>query len=68
MHMAAHGGKPPKALADVTVVPVPEDPHTGKPFDYTMEGMTFTLTGPPPAGQQPTTNNCIRYEVTVRGK
>ena len=38
MHAAANGGKLPATLADVTVVPVPLDPVTGKPFDYRLEG------------------------------
>ena len=37
LHAAASGAVP-KALADATTVPVPDDPATGKPFEYTAEG------------------------------
>jgi hypothetical protein len=68
MHAAANRGQLPKALADVTLVPVPDDPHTGKPFGYAVEGSTFTLTAPPPPGEQPNRANDFTYKVTLRGK
>jgi hypothetical protein len=66
MYAAAHAGKPPAGLADVTEVPIPIDPVTGKPFEYKAEGNTFTVTGPTPAGEKPTTSNTLRYEVTIK--
>jgi hypothetical protein len=66
LHAAANSGKPPKALSDVTLVPVPGDPHTGKPFEYTADGQAFALTAPAPAGEQPHAGNSFRYEVTIR--
>lgn len=66
LHLAANGGVPPKSLADITAVPVPEDPNTGKPFEYAATPTGFTLTGPPPEGETPGANNAIRYELTVR--
>jgi hypothetical protein len=66
LHAAANEGKLPKALADVKVVPVPDDPYTLKPFEYTVKDNTFTLAGPPPAGDKPDRANNFRYEVTVR--
>ena len=45
------GGELPAALADVTVVPVPLDPVTGKPFEYRLEGETAVLVGPATAGR-----------------
>ncbi len=68
MHAAAHGGKPPAKLADVTAVPVPDDPVTGKPFDYAVTATGFTLTAPPPGGEKGTQQNAVVYEVTIRGK
>ncbi|HEY1192300.1 MAG TPA: hypothetical protein VGE74_32040, partial [Gemmata sp.] len=67
-HAAANEGKLPQALADIKVVPVPEDPNTLKPFEYTVKDRTFTLTGPPPAGEKPHATNNVRYEVTLRAK
>jgi len=46
LHAAAHGGRFPARLADVTEVPVPSDPATGKDFLYKVEGETATLTYP----------------------
>ena len=37
MHAAANGGKLPKRLADISEVPVPMSPASGKPLDYRME-------------------------------
>ena len=42
MHVASTG-LIPKSLADVTIVPVPDDPTTGKPFAYETKDDTFTL-------------------------
>jgi hypothetical protein len=68
LHAAANAGKPPGSLADVKVVPVPDDPYTLKPFGYAVNGDAFTLTGPPPAGDKPTRQNNFRYEVTLKVK
>ena len=45
---------------------VPDDPWTGKPFDYRLEGQTATLTGPAPANEIPAPHNSIHYELTMR--
>jgi len=42
-HAAANGGALPKRLEDVTETPVPQNPATGKPFDYRLENDTATL-------------------------
>ncbi|TWT76064.1 hypothetical protein Pla123a_28510 [Posidoniimonas polymericola] len=44
MH-AAEAGELPAELADVTCVPVPNNPSTGEPFEYTLEAgvATFNL-------------------------
>jgi hypothetical protein len=44
MYAAANAGKLPATLADCTV-PVPDDPYTGKPFSYKLEGETAHLRG-----------------------
>jgi hypothetical protein len=66
MHAAAHDGKLPDKLADVTEVPLPNDPGTGRPFEYHREGATATLVSQVPG--DPLRNNGLRYRVTVRKK
>jgi hypothetical protein len=63
MYAAAHDGRGPKELADITEVPVPSDPLTGKPFIYRAEGDTAVLEAPLPPGmlQQ---HYGLRYEIT----
>jgi hypothetical protein len=46
IYAAGHGDKLPDALANVSDVPVPSDPVTGKPFEYRLDGDKATLTGP----------------------
>src|SRR5262249_12962990 len=57
----------PAALGEVTEVPVPLDPLTGKPFVYRLAGGKATLYGPPPAGEQPGPSNSLSYELTWHG-
>jgi hypothetical protein len=64
LHAAAHNGKPPVHLAEITAVPLPTDPVTGKPFDYEARGDTAILAAPPGQGLAKTPNNAWRYELT----
>jgi len=66
MYAAAHNGKLPDRLDDVTEVPVPSDPGTGRPFQYSREGVTATLVSQVPGDPRP--NNGIRFSLTVRTK
>lgn len=66
LHAAANAGTPPKSLADITAMYVPDDPVTGKPFEYSTDGKSFTLVGPQPAGTKPDVRNSVKYDVTVR--
>ena len=72
LHAAAHGGKLPDALAEVTIVPIPVDPATGKAFEYRREGDAARLTGPPdeaPSGSAYGASNpaqSIDYKITLR--
>ena len=43
MHAAVNGGELPSRLAEIAVVPVPDDPLTGKSFPYQKEGETVKL-------------------------
>ncbi|HKI33995.1 MAG TPA: hypothetical protein VKA46_19235 [Gemmataceae bacterium] len=54
----------PDRLDQVTVVPVPNDPGTGKAFGYQRDGQTATLTSRIPGEPLETTG--LRYRVTLR--
>jgi hypothetical protein len=63
LHAAAHDGQLPDKLSDVTVVPVPNDPGTDRPFNYRRDGDTAVLTSRIP---DETVANGLRYRITVR--
>jgi hypothetical protein len=65
LHAAAKGGWPEK-LEDVTEVPIPDDPVTGKPYRYRAEGDRFILSAPAPANEPEHAGNSIRYEITLK--
>jgi hypothetical protein len=65
MHAAKHGRWPEK-LADVTIVPMPRDPWTEKPFEYSLKDGVAILEMSPhpyPAGGLQSNH---RYELTLR--
>jgi hypothetical protein len=64
LHAAAHDGQLPEHLDQVTIVPVPNDPGTDKPFEYHLDGQTATLTSR--IADQPIAMNGLRYRVTIR--
>ena len=66
MYAAAHDGRLPDKLDDVTEVPLPDNPGTGRPFEYRREGDTATLVSQVPGDPLP--SNGIRYRVTIRKK
>jgi hypothetical protein len=66
LHAAAHSGQLPGRLDQVTAVPVPNDPGTGKPFEYSRDGATATLISRIPG--EPLERTGLRYRVTVRPK
>jgi len=49
---AARTGDWPKSLAEVTAVPVPDDPTTGKPFEYKVEAGVAIVHGALLPGEQ----------------
>jgi hypothetical protein len=65
-HAAAHDGKLPKSLADLTDAPAPDDPVTGKPFVYKLDGETASLQSPAGADDSPGAAPEVDYELTVR--
>ena len=46
LYAAAHGGQGPKQLQEVSEAPVPNDPLSGKPFIYRVEGDKAVLDAP----------------------
>jgi len=65
LHLA-ETGKLPGSLDDITQVPIPIDPFTGKQFQYTARGDEVTLFGPPPPGVAAHENNVINYRITIK--
>ena len=65
LYAAAHNGRLPTTLDDVKEAPVPNDPHTGKQFLYHVGNGLATLEGPPPAGEEATDRNALRFELTL---
>src|SRR5437773_900928 len=70
IYAAAHEGKLPDKLDEITEVPVPFDPGTGKPFEYSRAYDTATLTGPTngPTWTGRPTSNGVRYRASIRKK
>jgi hypothetical protein len=66
LHAAAHGGRWPRWLDQVTEAPVPLDPATGKPFDYRVEDGTAYLSGPDVFPGKPNKYSSVRYVLTLR--
>jgi hypothetical protein len=69
LYAAAHQGRLPDKLADITEVPVPKDPGTGKPFQYRRADETATLIAPALkprfAGKLPIPETRLRYRLTT---
>ncbi len=42
-YAAEHGNKFPESLADIKSVPIPDNPMTGKPFNYRLDGEDAVL-------------------------
>ncbi len=63
LYAAGHDGKLPASLNDITEVPIPLDPITGKAFQYRLEGDKAVLEWSPPPGLQPSHGR--RYELTI---
>jgi hypothetical protein len=47
-------------------VPLPDDPFTGGPFRYEVDGATAHLRGSPPRGEEKNPEFNVHYEVTLR--
>jgi hypothetical protein len=64
---AALHGIAPEKLADITAVPVPDDPRTGRPFTYEKTGAnSFTLLAPPGPGEPLNPTTATLFIVTIK--
>lgn len=64
MHAAINGGRIPRSLNEVTVVPVPDDPLTAKPFPYRLDGSKAILQVPAPPRSSKSSQGWV-YEIGV---
>jgi hypothetical protein len=62
LYGAEHDGRLPEKLSDITDVPIPSDPTTGKPFVYQRTGETAVLESP--GGNR----HGLRYQITFAPK
>lgn len=67
LYGAAHDGRLPEKLADITDVPIPLDPIHGTAFIYHCSGKTAILESPAPPGLSPE-SYWLRYEITLESK
>ena len=65
IYAASHDGRLPKKLADITEVPIPNDPTRDEPFSYHREGDAAILESPlPPAAELPLME--LRYRIEMK--
>jgi hypothetical protein len=65
MDAAAHEGRLPRQLADITEVPLPIDPVTGKSFEYSLSAEGAVLLSPP-SEAPPESIYRLRYELRLK--
>jgi hypothetical protein len=63
LYAAAHEGKFPASLDDIKDAPIPDDPVTGKPFNYHAAGDRAFLSAAPFPGQPVNNVNTPTYEL-----
>jgi hypothetical protein len=68
MHAAASGGKLPATLAEVTIVPVPQNPATGQPFAYSLNDSGFGTLDVPTIGSQTPQQDGKRFVIKLKTK
>ena len=64
IYAAAHAGKLPESLSQVADVPIPDDPATGRPFEYRRDGASAVIPTPPDDLKAPIAS----YRITVRDR
>jgi hypothetical protein len=65
LYAAEHHGALPAKLSEISV-PLPEDPFTGQPFGYEVQGRTAHLRGSPPASAAKDPIYNLHYAVTLQ--
>jgi hypothetical protein len=65
LYAAEHEGQLPAHLADVAV-PLPDNPFTGKPFVYSVDGATAHLRGSGPPGEEQNPAYNLHYEISIQ--
>jgi hypothetical protein len=65
LYAAAHEGRLPDSLADITDVPIPTDPLTGQPFLYRRDGSDAVLES---LSSSRWVNLRYRIEMSTKGK
>ena len=65
VYAAAHNGRLPAALSDITEVPVPIDPMTGNSFEYKADGNKATLSAAAPSGSPFLLQNALAYDLIL---
>jgi len=63
---AAQNGKWPAATVDVTDVPLPDDPMTGKPFEYRVQENKAVVAAPTIGAGKSDGPDAVSYEVFLR--
>ncbi len=63
LYGVTHDSRLPQALSDITEVPLPIDPVTGKPFAYRLMDGVGVLESPPPSGLAARYYG-VRYEIS----
>jgi hypothetical protein len=58
-------GKLPAHLRDITEVPIPDDPVTGKPFEYRLERDTAYLQSPGLNDPRPVQQDPLNFEIKM---
>jgi hypothetical protein len=61
LYAAAHEGRLPATLDQITEVPVPLDPVSGRAFDYRLNGDTAVLT----SAEKGIVNPDTQFEITI---
>jgi hypothetical protein len=64
LYTANHRGKLPASWTDLSGIPVPVDPVSNKPFEYKVEGATFSVTPAAVRGWE-LSGHSIHYDVTL---
>lgn len=64
-YAASHEGHMPMQLEDIKDLPIPIDPVTGRPLQYTLDGATATLLCPPPPGEPAHQGTVLRYSLQM---